>query len=127
MVSQRLPELVGSDDEVTIIESHLSHHIADIVIVLRAHPALIRERLLQRKYSEAKVRENIESEALDIILFEAVEWCQKVFEINTTYLSIEEVAQAIDEIIRSLIEGKNEETLEKYGPGSLDWSEEFFS
>ena len=41
-------------------------------------------RLKSRGYSEEKIKENIEAEALDVILVEAFEWCKKVFEVNTT-------------------------------------------
>jgi len=53
-------------------------------------------RLEARGYSEEKIRENIEAEALDVILVEAFEWCEKVFEINTTEKSIEETGQDIE-------------------------------
>ena len=40
LVRQRLAEIIsGRENEVIILESHLAHHIADIVIVLRAYPA----------------------------------------------------------------------------------------
>jgi len=125
-VSARVSELVDESDAVTILDSHLSHYIADIVIVLRASPDKLRERLSRRNYSPAKVSENVEAEALDVILVESVEWCEKVFEIDTTEATVEDIAKDVDEIIRALLCGDEREVLLKYKPGSFDWSEDVF-
>ncbi|WP_370572305.1 adenylate kinase family protein [Methanomethylovorans sp.] len=127
LVEQRVMEKVDSSSPVIILDSHLSHHIADIVIVLRASPDKLRERLKIRNYSENKIQENLEAEALDVILFESVEWCDKVFEIDTTNQTIEETITDIEEIISALLKGQDEELMVKYKPGSVDWSEEFFA
>ncbi|PGF17636.1 adenylate kinase [Natrinema sp. CBA1119] len=77
--------LDGRDD--VVIESHLAHHFdADRVAVLRCRPETLEERLLERGETEAKARENAESEALDVILSEAVEehGLESVYEIDTT-------------------------------------------
>lgn len=110
----------GEKNEVEIIESHLAHHIADVVIVLRLCPPELKTRLEIRGYSEEKITENVEAEALDVILVEAFEWCKKVFEINTTGKSIEEVGQDIEKIIDNILNGK-EAKLSEYKPGSIDW------
>ncbi len=110
----------GSENEIVIVESHLAHHIADIVIVLRACPPELEMRLKTRGYSEEKIKENVEAEALDVILVEAFEWCKKVFEVNTTGKSIEEVGQDIEKIVDNILNGNEEELLE-YKPGSIDW------
>ncbi|MGP8337561.1 MAG: adenylate kinase family protein [Methanosarcinaceae archaeon] len=112
------------DDNITILDSHLSHYIADVVIVLRASPGVLVERLSNRNYSQAKVSENVEAEALDVILVESVEWCGKVFEIDTTDVTIEVVATGVGEIINALLLGDDEAVIAKYRPGSLDWSED---
>jgi adenylate kinase len=110
----------GKKNDVMVIESHLSHHIADVVIVLRTYPPELEMRLKNRGYSEEKIKENIEAEALDVILVEAFEWCKKVFEVNTTGKSVEEVRQDIEKIIDNILSG-NEEKLLEYKPGSIDW------
>lgn len=121
LVRQRLEEIIGGrENEVIILESHLAHYIADIVIILRAYPPELKIRLKARGYSEEKIRENIEAEALDVILVEAFEWCKKVFEINTTGKSIEETGQHIEKIIDNILSG-SEEDLSEYKPGSIDW------
>jgi adenylate kinase len=121
LVRKRLSEItVGKENEVIILESHLAHHIADVVIVLRVYPTELEMRLKTRGYSEEKINENIEAEALDVILVEAFEWCKKVFEVNTTGKSIEEVGQDIEKIIDHILSG-NEDEMSEYKPGSIDW------
>lgn len=121
LIRERLAEIINrKDNEVIILESHLAHYIADIIIILRACPPELKMRLKTRGYSEEKIRENIEAEALDVILVEAFEWCKKVFEIDTTGKSIEETGQDIEKIVDHILSG-NEEELSDYEPGSIDW------
>ncbi|AKB83352.1 AMP/CMP kinase AK6 [Methanosarcina barkeri 3] len=121
LVSQYLEEITGGrGNDVIILESHLAHYITDIVIVLRLYPPELKIRLEARGYSEEKIRENVEAEALDVILIEAFEWCKKVFEINTTGKNIEETGQHIEKIIDCILSGSEEE-LSEYRPGSIDW------
>ncbi|MDK2947859.1 adenylate kinase [Methanolobus vulcani] len=125
-VYDRVLELQDRSYTATIVDSHLSHHIADIVIVLRTDPAVLKGRLEKRNYSEEKVKENLEAEALDIILAEAVEWCEKVFEINTTEESAEKTLKNIRQIIGGLRNGDTEELEEEFRPGSADWCDYLF-
>ena len=92
--------LAGRED--VVVESHLAHHFdVDRVVVLRAHPETIVERLERREESAATARENAESEALDVVLTEAVETHGRdaVYEIDTTDRTPEEVAAAIDDVV----------------------------
>jgi adenylate kinase len=112
-----------NNEEIVILESHLAHYIADTVIVLRAYPPELKKRLEKRGYSEEKVDENAEAEAIDLILVEADEWCEKVFEVNTTGRKVEETAGDVEKIIDCLAGGNEEKEgeLEEFRPGSLDW------
>lgn len=86
-----------------VIDSHLAHHLdADRVVVLRCAPETLEDRLRERGESAAKARENAESEALDVILAEAVEahGLEAVYEIETTDESPEAVATAIEAVLR---------------------------
>ena len=103
--------------ETVILEGHFSHHFADWAIVLRLSPAALRPRLEKRGYSQAKIRENLEAEVLDVILVEAVEMCQRVDEIDTTGRSAAEVAGMIEDIIEGRLH---------LPPGQVDWLEEVF-
>jgi adenylate kinase len=104
-------------DELTILEGHFSHYFADVAVVLRLVPSELRKRLEARGYSEVKIKENLESEALDVILIEAVEFCNRVSEIDTTGKTPREVSDLVVKAIRNEIE------LE---PGQVDWLEVFF-
>ena len=93
--------LDGRDD--VLFESHLAHLFdADRVVVLRAHPETIEERLAERGEPDSTVAENAQSEALDLILSEAVDRHgeNSVYEIDTTDKTPAEVADAIDAVVR---------------------------
>jgi len=71
---ERLGGLVPADDGSKVLyEGHLSHLLPlDGAWVLRCDPALLAPRLRARGYPEGKVRENVEAEAIDLILQEAL-------------------------------------------------------
>ncbi len=109
-------DLSGKADSDMIIEGHLAHNLPNsLCIVIRCHPDRIKSRLKERGYDYEKVRENMEAEAVDLILIEAVETCKNVFEINATNMKPEDVANAIE----SIINGKGHE----FSPGKVDWSQ----
>ena len=102
----RLSEWLDGRDDV-LFESHLAHHFeADRVIVLRAHPESIVERLRERGDDDSKAYENAESEALDVILGETVEehGVESVYEIETTDRGPDAVAGEI----RAVLDGERE-------------------
>jgi len=103
-----------------VIEGHLSHHVSDSAIVLRLAPDELERRLMARGYSKAKISENALSEAVDVILVEAVDWCDRVYEIDTTGKTVDEVADAITEILDAIDRGIE---IKGYEPGSVDWLE----
>lgn len=85
-----------------LVESHLAHRFdADRVVVLRCHPEELSERLRARDEGDASVQENVESEALDVILTEAVEQhgTEQVFEIDTTGRDPEAVARDVEAVL----------------------------
>lgn len=114
-LEQRLEEM--DTYGLTILEGHFSHYFADEAVVLRLAPSELRKRLEARGYSTKKIQENLESEALDVILVEAVEFCGHVSEIDTTGRSVHEVAGLVQRAIRKEIE---------LGPGQVDWLVDFF-
>ncbi|GAB7017452.1 adenylate kinase family protein [Halostagnicola sp. A-GB9-2] len=92
--------LEGQDD--VLIESHLAHHFeADRVAVLRCEPDLLEKRLEERGESPEKASENAESEALDVILGEAVDrhGLESVYEIDTTDSRPDDVADALEAVV----------------------------
>ena len=95
------------NDELTIFEGHLSHlcHGADKVIVLRVRPEILQDRLKARDYSDSKIRENLEAEALGVCTAEAFDiHGEKVSEIDVSYLSVDEIVKSVI----SIIEGKTD-------------------
>jgi adenylate kinase len=85
-----------------VAESHLAHHLdADRVAVLRCRPDVLADRLRERGADEAKIAENAESEALDVLLSETVErhGPERVYEIDTTDRSPADVAAAVGAVI----------------------------
>jgi len=89
------------------------------VIILRTRPKVLERRLRARKYSKAKIRDNIESEALSIILWEAVQAhsIDEVYEIDMTKLS----PDAAVKLFSDALDGKV-----SLRPGKVDWLEEVF-
>lgn len=70
-LADRLP---ADDGAVVLYEGHLSHLVGvDVAWVLRCDPDVLRPRLESRGYPAAKVQENLEAEALDLILQEALD------------------------------------------------------
>jgi adenylate kinase len=92
--------LDGRED--LLVESHLAHHLdADGVVVLRCPPDDLERRLRKRGESEAKAKENAESEALDVILSEAVNerGVENVYEVETTDKTPDAVAAEIAAVV----------------------------
>ncbi|WP_048203948.1 adenylate kinase family protein [Methanobrevibacter smithii] len=89
-------------DKLLIVEGHLSHlcNGADKVIILRVHPSILEERLAGRKYSDSKIRENLEAEALDVCGAEAYDaYGEDVCEIDVSDLSIDEAINLVVDVI----------------------------
>lgn len=92
--------LDGRDD--VLFESHLAHHFtADRVVVCRCHPDELERRLESRDKPRRSIAENAESEALDVVLTEAVDrhGTGSVYEIATTDTDPETVAAEIAAVV----------------------------
>lgn len=106
--------------KIGFLRSHYSHLMdVNLVVVLRCRPSVLRLRLEARGWPAAKVRENLEAEAIDLITQEAVERLPLVYEVDTTANSPEETAEAILCILQGRTKG--------HEPGSVDWSAEVLS
>lgn len=114
-LSERIPSLLP-DGEVILV-GHLSHYVdPDLVLVLRCRPSVLRKRLEARDWPPAKVQENVEAEALDVILVEAVESGRETVELDTTELTTEQAVASVEEILAG--------ERKKYEVGHVDWSQE---
>ena len=71
-----------------VIDSHLSHYLdkkyVDLCVVVKCDIKVLKKRLEKKKYSKAKIRENLDSEILDVCLVEALENGHKIKVIDTT-------------------------------------------
>ena len=91
------------EEGILLVEGHLSHLMSvDAVIVLRCHPEELKKRLAKKGWKEKKIGENLEAEALDIILERALEKHERVWEVDTTGRSVKEVAREVDEILQKM-------------------------
>ncbi|MCE8429903.1 MAG: adenylate kinase, partial [Candidatus Methanoperedens sp.] len=121
-LEERVLQLINQapQEKDVILEGHLSYFLpVDAVIVLRVNPVALRKRLGARnKYSGAKVKENANAEALDVILVESCEYCESVFEIDTTEKNALAVVKSCVSIIESL---KSGESPAEFLPGNISW------
>ena len=111
-----LKENIPKDRNV-FLDGHLSHFLeCDIIIVIRCNPSVLYERLKKRNYAEKKMIENVQAEALDVILCESTDSDAHVFEIDNTSCSLEQAAAMIYDIVAGRTCG--------YMPGSVNWADE---
>ncbi|MGA2917399.1 adenylate kinase family protein [Methanoregula sp.] len=99
------------------VEGHFAHLLpCDRVVVLRCRPDELKARLAQRKYREAKIRENAEAEALDSCLIETVEEHapSHILELDTTGHDASFCADRIEQFVKGEIPADF---------GHIDWSD----
>jgi len=115
-----------TSDALVFFDGHIGHLLNSMekVILLRCHPKDLEKRLLKKKWSVKKRRENVDAETIDVILCEAVERypSEDIFEIDTTKKTVEEIATAIVMIVN-----KNFQPTRTYSIGQIDWSEEILN
>ncbi|MGB7968946.1 MAG: adenylate kinase family protein [Methanobacterium sp.] len=122
-LSSEINLILDSTDKQLIIEGHLAHDLGvdekvDTVIVLRARPSVLRDRLKKREWPDSKIQENVEAEALDLCTFESVETHgDKVHEVDTSDLDVDDVS----EIIIQILNGNKQ-----LPPGKINFLEELF-
>jgi len=99
------------------LEGHLSHLLdPDVIVVLRCNPIELKRRLERKGWNESKILENVEAEIVDVILVEALDTGKEVYEIDTTEINPEEVADTIERIVKG-----DQATREISKPGKIDW------
>ena len=101
-LNDKVSQIIRDSDELIIFEGHLAHLCsgADKVIVLRVHPEILRKRLEERDYSESKIQENLEAEAMGVCTAEAFdEYGDRISEIDVGELSVDEIVDLIDDVI----------------------------
>lgn len=108
-----------SESKRSVVVGHLAPYVLkkewiDLAIVLRRSPYAIVSTLENRKYSAEKIRENVASEILGIIMYDSVQCFgkEKIAELDTT---LSTSAETCEKII-SIIEGKMNRKI-----GVVDW------
>jgi adenylate kinase len=111
---------VTQSDGLLLLDGHWSHDVPGVgaAIVLRLRPDTLRTRLERRGWGDSKVRENVEAEAMDLILQEAVArlGVRRVHEVDTTGRTIRGVANAVLAVCRGTAPSR------AHRPGQVDWS-----
>ena len=109
-------------DDAFIVEGHLSHTLKDVenVVVLRCDPNVLKSRMKKRNYSESKIRENLEAEAIGIIYSEAIEIFDKttVAQLDTTNCTSEQAAEILEQFFEGNV--KLDETID-YSERIMEW------
>lgn len=115
---RQVAEVLRNSKDMYLLDGCFSHLVAQPrktfgVVVLRTNPLELLKRL--SKKPKRKALENAQAEALDIVLVEALSRFGKVYEIDTTRKSVDEV---VDEFLRAYEGG--------FPPrfGSTDWLQE---
>ena len=112
-----LRERIRVPAKLAFLKSHYSHLMdVNVAIVLRCRPSVLRDRLRARQWSEEKILENVEAEAIDVITQEATQRIPFVYEVDTTARL---PAEAAGEVL-AILQGKTE----GHEPGKVDWSSE---
>src|SRR3989454_2898034 len=107
--------------KVAFLKSHYSHRMdVNLAVVLRCRPSVLRARLEARGWPPKKVRENVEAEAIDVILQEAVAPPPFVFEVGTTKATPSGTAQAILAILPGKTNGHETGTV-GWAAGGVSW------
>jgi len=105
-----------------IFEGNFAHKLNKIenIIVLRCDPLILEKRLKDRNYTEEKIRENIEAEAIGIIYSESLEYVgkEKILHIDNSNKTLKETSVIIKKYINDNI--KVEEEID-YSERILDW------
>lgn len=110
------PRATGS----VMYEGHLAHLLpVDVAWVIRCDPRVLARRLSSRGYKAAKVRENLEAEALDIILQEALDSDARVIQRDGTKRTAQELLTAFEQATRRASGSAEPPDLEP-----VDWSDQ---
>jgi len=111
LVDAIINEVEGKRKRV-IIEGHYIDLVpsgsVEIVFILRAHPAVLRERLTKRGYTESKVNENVEAEVIGVCQLDALDSFgeAKVIEIDTSHKQPSDSVDAMLELMKNPVQGE---------------------
>lgn len=89
-----------------VIDSHLSHYLpkkyVDLCVVCKCSLKELNKRLKKRKYSELKIKENLEVEAFDMLHVESIEAGHKI----KILITHKDVKKQINSLLSKIIRRK---------------------
>ncbi len=95
-LAERLNGVLDDADGPVVIEGHFAHEMdVDAIALLRVDPLVLVDRLRARGWPDAKVRENVEAEALDVLAQEVLDAGLPAVEIDATRQTVEALADAV--------------------------------
>jgi adenylate kinase len=112
-------QMASMEAEKVLLVGHLSHLMpCGTIVVLRTSPAVLRDRLEERGWPPAKVDENVEAEAVGVVIVESMELevPVPVYEVDTSQEDVEQSARLVAATLEGAGEGRE--------AGWVDWSEE---
>ncbi len=91
---------------VDFVESHMSHLLPDTsgVIILECDEGILRERMKERRYSKAKIEENLEAQRSETIFSESLDKLprNRILIIDATSRTIDDLAYAAMEFNKGI-------------------------
>ncbi len=113
MDTDKFDEIFIKDN--SVVDGHLSHLVqADVIVVLRTRPDILKKRLSKRRWRREKVMENVEAEIIGVCSSEACETGERIAEIDTTGKRPRQVAKSIKILINNNKDTKEIDWLKKY-------------
>lgn len=84
----------------SVLDGHISHYAtADVYVVLRANPDVLRKRLEEKGWAKPKIDENVEAETLGVCSVEAREFWDNVIDLDTSKLAAEKAIKLIRRLL----------------------------
>jgi len=106
-LAKRVQQIIGKTRKTVIVDGHFATGIVPRsyvtkVFVLRCHPKQLKQRMVERSFQGAKLRENLAAEILDVCLTDAVNdvGVDKVCEVDTTDKTVDNTINEIVSILR---------------------------
>lgn len=100
-LNELLLNIISKSDNL-IVEGHLTHLCsgADKLIILRCRPEILEKRLALRNYSDSKIHENLEAEALGVCSAESLDiYENEVFELDVSNFDVDEIVSILFDVV----------------------------
>jgi len=106
-LAKRVQQIIAKTPKTVIVDGHFAAEIVPRryvakVFLLRCHPKQLEQRMVEKGFQGAKLRENLAAEILDVCLTDAVNavGVEKVCEVDTTGKTVDDTIREIVSILR---------------------------